>query len=149
MLYVEVLQTVASGPNSAATYFCKCYFIGMQPHPYVCILFMTLFVLQQQSWIVATETIWHSISAKLKLFAISSFTENVCCPLFCIISQRYLWDLALSYRSSKQFTNPLVLACFPSLTSYTSALVVGRMDLQIRPHSNPWNLWICILHGGR
>lgn len=104
-------------PNSAAMYFCKWNFTGMQPCPYVCILSITAFVLPRQNWTVATKTIWCTISAKLKIFAISSFTENFCCPLFYIISQRYLWEIALPYKTSNLLTNPHALACFSSLTS--------------------------------
>lgn len=49
------------------TYFSKQHFIGIQPSSSIYVLFMTVFMLQWQSWIITTEVIW---PVKLKIFTI-------------------------------------------------------------------------------
>lgn len=49
--------------------------IGKQPRSFLCLLSVTAFVLQQQSWVVVTEPGW---PIKLNIFIIWPFTGKVC-----------------------------------------------------------------------
>lgn len=112
---IRILQIIAIGPNTAATYFCEWNFTGMQPCPDVCIVSGAVFVLQQQSWIVTRDPIARHVS-KLRNYLLLHPLQKLFAIPYSALSWRSLWDLALSYRSGNQLTNPLVLACFRSLT---------------------------------
>ena len=56
----------------------KSSFIAMQSLLLIYISSVTAFRPQWQSWAVTSETVWH---AKLKIFIIQAFTEQVCAPL--------------------------------------------------------------------
>lgn len=53
-------------------------FIGTEPHSFTYMLSLAAFMLQWQSSIFATETVWPT---KPEIFTILPFTEKVCQPL--------------------------------------------------------------------
>lgn len=65
----RVWQVSPWGSNPVCPHFCKYIFIETQPHP----IFYTLSMLQGQSWIISTETEWHT---RLKIFTTRPFTEK-------------------------------------------------------------------------
>lgn len=66
-----------SGPwaksGQPATYFCKQSFIGICSCPFIYTLSVAIFMLQPQSWVVAT-VVW---PAKPEIFTICTFTRKV------------------------------------------------------------------------
>lgn len=65
----QVWQVSPWGSNPVCPHFCKYIFIETQPNP----IFYTLSMLQGQSWIISTETEWHT---RLKIFTTRPFTEK-------------------------------------------------------------------------
>ena len=57
----------AKRPNPACHLFLQINVIGTQPYPFIYIVSVAAFIPQQQSWVIATETM---LTTKLKIFAV-------------------------------------------------------------------------------
>lgn len=55
---LEISVYLSAGPFWPTTCFCKVSFIQTQPHSFAYILRIVSFVLQWESWVTVTETVW-------------------------------------------------------------------------------------------
>lgn len=101
------------------TCFYQCSFIGTQPHQFMYVLSITAFMLQQQRWLVVTQTLWpkspqmysHAVFGKILLPCVLGCWDHFETTLdyFTEVSFHYLFPWANYRFISKLFTKYLGL----------------------------------------
>ena len=115
---------MANNGPLAKSCFCAKKFLGL-----ICLCFLCIsvfFALQQQSWIVVTETIW---PAKHKMFTTCSFIEKVCWIWSVILEKPVILRLSTgkNTKNKKKFKNTFkIFEREKKLNSQISTVVVWK-----------------------